>query len=104
VHVIAVPAHTPAVQTSAWVQEYWSSQARPDTAVQTPSELAPAATLHARQSLAVLPPHAVLQQTPSTQKPLRQVQPFVQTVPFGSAGPKVKTRALPAYMPAGVVS
>jgi hypothetical protein len=39
---------------------------------QSPSCVAPAATLHAWQSVVFVPPHALLQQTPSTQKSVSQ--------------------------------
>src|SRR5262245_44326325 len=84
VQVIAVPAQAPAVQTSVCVQALPSSQARPDSAAQVPFAPAPAAALHAWQSPATLPPQAVSQQTPSTQKVLAQLAPVVPAVPFGS--------------------
>jgi len=82
--VIAVPAHAPVLQTSVCVQALPSSQEVPDSVVHVPFALAPAAALHAWQSVATLPPHAALQQTPSTQNPLAQLPPVVHAVPFGS--------------------
>ena len=49
---------------------------------QVPSTAAPAATLHAWQSLGSPPPHAVSQQTPSVQKPLAQSAFVVQASPL----------------------
>jgi hypothetical protein len=47
-----------------------------------PFVAAPFATLQAWQSLVELPPHALLQHTPSTQKPLMQSVAATHAVPF----------------------
>jgi len=54
------------------------------TAPQVPLASPVRAFEHAWQSLAAPPPHAVLQQNPSTQLPLEQSVPSTHTLPFGS--------------------
>src|SRR5690606_32431492 len=51
---------------------------------QVPSTAAPAATVQAWQSVVLPPPHAVLQHTPSTQKPLWQSLAPVHAAPFAN--------------------
>src|SRR5262249_13767740 len=80
------PMHTPAWQTSPCVQAWPSLHAVPVSWVHVPSAVAPAATLHAWQSPATPPPHDVLQQTPSTQLPLRQSEGCAHPEPFRLAG------------------
>src|SRR5690606_33540193 len=63
------PVQVPAWQVSVCVHALSSSQAGPVNSAQVPSVAAPAATEHASQGPAS---HAVLQQTPSAQKPLGQ--------------------------------
>jgi hypothetical protein len=76
------PTHTPAWQASVWVQALPSEQVLPVVGPQVPFAAAPAATLHAWQSLATPPPHAALQQTPSTQKPEAHSAPATHGSPL----------------------
>ena len=73
--------HVPAWQVSVWVQALPSSHVLPVDRPQVPSLAAPAATLHAWQSLVTPPPQAVSQHTPSTQKPLPHCVPLVHDCP-----------------------
>jgi hypothetical protein len=72
--------HVPAWQVSVCVQAFASLQTDPVRGAQVPFAAAPAAMLQAWQSFATPPPHAVLQQTPSAQKPLTQSE-FIAHVP-----------------------
>src|SRR3954471_17956153 len=56
-----------ATQMSVLVHAFRSLHARPTRRVQTPSAVAPSFTVQASQSFLLLPPQAVLQQTPSAQ-------------------------------------
>jgi hypothetical protein len=60
-----------------------------------PFTAAPLATLHAWQSVVTPPPHAVLQQTPSTQKPLGHSLGLVHGSPL--PGPASNRYAAPAW-------
>src|SRR4051794_40153485 len=71
---------TPAWQVSACVQASPSLQATPVNSVQAPFAAAPAAREQASQGPAL---QAVLQQTPSTQKPLWQSVARPQALPSG---------------------
>ncbi len=75
-----VPVHTPAWQTSTAVHALPSLQGGPVSGAHVPFEGAPAAVEHASQGPA---PHAVLQQTPSVQKPLWQSHASVHAAPLG---------------------
>jgi hypothetical protein len=87
----AVPMQTPAMQVSPVVQALLSLHARPlTTGPHVPSAAAPAVTLQATQSVAP-PPHAVAQQTPSTQKPLGQPTDDVQPL-TGASSVKIRAR------------
>jgi hypothetical protein len=76
-----VPVQVPAAQTSAVVHASASEHALPVVGPHAPSVAAPAATLHAWQSL-VPPPHAVLQHTPSAQNPETHCAPALHALPF----------------------
>ena len=69
---------TPAWHVSVWVQALLSLHAMPVRREQVPLTAAPAATEQASQVPAL---QAVLQQTPSTQKPLRQSAALPHAVP-----------------------
>jgi hypothetical protein len=79
---LAPPVHVPDTQTSAVVQVRPSKQALPFVGAQVPFDAAPAAALHTRQSFVAPPPQAVLQHTPSTQKPEPHCSAEVHAVPF----------------------
>src|SRR5262245_14070337 len=73
-----LPKHMPPWQVSVCVQALPSLQGMSLKPAQVPSEGAPAAIEHASQGPAL---HAVLQQTPSAQKPLWQSRPLLQGAP-----------------------
>ena len=74
------PAQVPAAQTSVVVHALPSEHALPVEGPQVPFTAAPAATEQAWQS-DVPPPQAVLQHTPSTQKPVPHCTLEVQSEP-----------------------
>ena len=77
-HVAATPTHDPAWHVSFVEQRLPSLQDAPfERAPHVPFTAAPAATLHARQSFGSPPPHALSQQTPSTQNPSGHWLPVV---------------------------
>ena len=84
-HCTGLPAmQVPSMHVSFWVQTLPSSQALPESGEHTPSTGAPAALEHASHA----PPlHAVLQQTPSTQLPLRHCAEVPHAVPSVSGEP-----------------
>ena len=75
------PPQVPAEHTSVVVHASPSEQALPVDGPQVPSAVAPAATLHAWQSVEP-PPHAALQHTPSTQKPDKHDAAALHALPF----------------------
>ena len=94
-HVVAAVAKASAGQVAAVPLQVSAASQVPTEARQTVAEAAltfpqvPAAppvsaAEHAWQSVVEPPPHVVLQQTPSTQLPLVQVEPAVQAVPFAA--------------------
>ena len=97
---LPAPSQLPALQVSVVVQLSASSQMLPVVGPQVPSTAAPAATLHAWQSL-VPPPHALAQQTPSVQKPLTHSAAAVQAAPLGRPRSSLATKT--SLFPALVV-
>src|SRR5262245_51225070 len=97
-HVVALPAvQVPPWQVSACVQPLPSLQAAPlERVPQMPSTVAPAVTLQAWQSFATLPPQALLQHTPSTQKSDAHSVPTVHAVPSRLVGPPKNSEACPS--------
>jgi hypothetical protein len=91
-------SHTPATGRHVIVGATVAESAR-----HTPFAPPVSAAEHAWQSIAP-PPQAEPQHTPSTQKPLRHVEPLEHDAPFTSALRIVKTRALPASAPPAVSS
>jgi len=87
------PAQVPAAQTSVVVHALPSEHALPVEGPQVPLTAAPAATEHAWQSFVAPPPHAVLQQTPSAQKPLAHWAAPVQAAPAGRPKSTLATKA-----------
>ena len=87
------PAQVPALQTSVVVHPLPSVQALPVVDAQVPFTAAPAATLQAWQSFVAPPPHAVLQQTPSVQKPLAHCAAPVHAAPAGRPKSTLATKA-----------
>jgi hypothetical protein len=79
-HALVMPSHVPASHVSLVVHASPSSHALPVVGPQVPSVAAPAATLHAWQSL-LPPPHALSQQTPSVQKPEAHRSSVAHAVP-----------------------
>jgi hypothetical protein len=73
----------PPWQVSPWLQALPSSQAGPVNKAQVPSAVAPVAIEQASQGPAS---QAVLQQTPSAQKPLWHSRASAQALPSGAGG------------------
>jgi hypothetical protein len=89
-HAALLPVHVSA--TSHGPAE--ARHVRPaDTNPHVPFTAAPAATLHAWQSVATPPPQSLSQQTPSTQYPLTHSEAEVQFAPFAFADPMRTTKA-----------
>jgi hypothetical protein len=82
------PVQTPAWQISVSVQALPSSQGRPLSGLQIPSDAAPAATEQASQGPIS---QAVMQQTPSAQKPVWHSPGWTHEAPAGS---ELKSSAL----------
>src|SRR6185436_17626391 len=78
--IVEVPVHDSAVSHVPAAARHTCA---PLSVAHTPSLAAPPATLHAWQSPVSLPPHAVLQQTPSAQLPLTQSMPTLHAAPSG---------------------
>ena len=75
------PTQAPAWQVSVCVQPLPSLQVVPLSVAQVPFTAAPAATLHAWQSVVIPPPQAEMQHTPSAQNPLAQLEGWLQGMP-----------------------
>ena len=94
-HAVVVGEHTSATsQTLALARQVTVRAVAAESAAHAPLVVPVRAAEHAWQSVAAPPPHALAQQTPSTQKPEAHATPLAQTVP--SVPRIVNTRALPA--------
>lgn len=93
-HGLGPATHVPAWHVSPAVQASPSLQTTAVAAPHVPSVAAPAATEHAIQSV-VPPPHAVVQQTPSVQKPLSHSVLAVQLAPGVMPHRTTRPRARP---------
>jgi hypothetical protein len=89
---------TPSQTASFWQGPVAASQTwAAITGPQVPSVDAPASLLHASQSLGSPLPHALSQQTPSTQNPLAQLEADVHAVPrpWSSSTKRARARTTP---------
>ena len=69
------------------------------TAPHVPVTAAPAAVLHAWQSLVLEPPQVLLQHTPSAQKPDAQSVPVVHVPPRVQVAPQTPPQSTPLSVP-----
>jgi hypothetical protein len=98
-HSALLPVHVSATsQTPAEARHVRPAETKPHV----PFTAAPAATLHAWQSVVTPPPQALSQQTPSTQYPLTHSDAEVQLAPFAFVRTMRTTKA--SWLPPNVVS
>jgi hypothetical protein len=97
-HVALLPVHVSATsQSPAEARHVHTAERNPHV----PFTAAPAATLHAWQSVVTPPPQSLSQQTPSTQCPLRHCEAEAHALPLGNM-PMRTTKA--SLLPPNIVS